>query len=165
MCVPSQHAIQRPQSPTPHICTHAHTCVHIHHAYDNTLAQCTTPREYRKDPHLSGMPWPEGALMVPLSTWCKCLLTRLPRLRSDLVPPREIKRRRCIRGCCRKPISPPLTNVSWKVVTGGVFFQTAGKSQQGLPTWALGLMRGSKDYRSRFGLQLWSFMKGHKCLC
>lgn len=64
MCVPSQHAIQRPQSPTPHICTHAHTCVHTHHAYDNTLAQCTTPWEYRKDPHLSGMPWPEGALRL-----------------------------------------------------------------------------------------------------
>ena len=46
-----------------------------------------------------------------------------------------------------------------------VFFQTAGKSQWGLPTQALGLMHGSKDYRAPSGFQLWSFMKGHKYLC
>ena len=62
MCMPRQHVIQRPRSPTPHICTYAHTRMHTHHAYDNTLAQCTTPWEYRKDPHLSRRPWPEGAL-------------------------------------------------------------------------------------------------------
>lgn len=62
MCVPRQHVIQRPRSPAPHSCTHAHTCMHTHHAYDNTLAQCTTPWEYRQDPHLSRRPWPEGAL-------------------------------------------------------------------------------------------------------
>lgn len=66
MCVHSQHAIQRPQSSTLHICTNAHTHVHTYTMPITIPSYIVDPLwEYGKGPHLSGVSLASPALLPP----------------------------------------------------------------------------------------------------